>query len=199
VRQLARTEDKKMKNKIIEISDEFVNSINEFKKQNENLIIKTFDIDCTELNYNSKDVHICDSRYFKKNFDELKTFEKYPTVYWFEFDTTFHSPEDLFHIFKNHKENISKRNLPAIYKNSRNTNILYLGKSKSCLWGRLLLHLGFHDDKHSQGLVLNEWSTNLNLKLTFNYCVFNENMSDLITLYELKLAQQTKPLIGKHR
>ena len=86
-----------------------------------------------------------------------------------------------------------------VYKYPKDTNILYLGKSKQCLWGRLILHLGFHIDKHSQGLLLNEWAEKLNLKLKFNYCSFDSNMSELISFYEYKLAKNTKPLIGKHK
>lgn len=188
-----------MEYQIKEITEEFISAINNYKADFENFVINSFEIDCKELIYNSADKHICDSDYFVANFDKLKLIEKKPTIYWFEIDTRNHSPENLFNIFKDHKENKSKRNLPAIYTYHSETKVLYLGKSKSCLWGRLLLHLGFHDDKHSQGLVLNEWATKINLKLTFNYIVFNEEMADLLAIYELKLAQKTKPLIGKHR
>lgn len=189
-----------MVEKINNISNEFINAIKKFEKTDLNSKIKSFELDCNKLNYDFDNNNICeDESYFKKIFDSLKKDTDYPTVYWFEFDTNLHSPEKLFNIFKSYKQNCTTRNPPAIYKNYRNTNVLYLGKSKSCLWGRFLLHLGFHLDKHSQGLILNEWAKDINLKLKFNYCVFDEEMVDLITLYELKLAQQLKPLIGKHR
>ncbi|MBF6653977.1 hypothetical protein C3B47_14050 [Flavobacterium columnare] len=188
-----------MKEKIKEISSQFEIAIKKFEEENISSRIKSFEMDCNKLNFDFDNIDICEDPYFKEMFDELKLVTDYPTVYWFEFDTNKHSSEHLFNIFKNYKENITKRNPPAIYKYFRNTNILYIGKSKSCLWGRLLLHLGFHRDKHSQGLILNEWAHNIDLKLKFNYCVFNREMVDLIALYELKLAQNNKPLIGKHQ
>jgi hypothetical protein len=186
-----------MEEKIKEISTEFINAISEYTENQ--IKILSFEIDCNELQKDFGNQHICDSPYFIKNFNELKLIEKKPTIYWFEFDGQTHNCESLYIFFKEHKENFGNSNLPAIYKQFRDTNVLYLGKSKTYLWGRLLQHLGFHDDTHSQGLILKDWTSELNIKLTFKYIVFNEKMSDLITMYELKLAQQMKPLIGKHR
>ncbi|ENA1795743.1 hypothetical protein ABF176_002596, partial [Flavobacterium psychrophilum] len=117
--------------------------------------------------------------------------------YWFTFEN--YEYKKLFEIFKNFKYKNPNERLPAIYKTRLETNILYLGKSKNCLWGRLITHLGYHQNRGYQGLMLSKWTKELNLKLTFNYCEFDPKMDEIISLYELKLSQQLKPLIGKHK
>ena len=186
-----------MTEKINEISTEIKKAL-EIIDNNE-IEIKSFEFNCNQLKKKFHENDITKDSFFGKLFNELKEIEHKPTIYWFEFQKTEFNPNKIFLEFKNYKEQNRERKVPAIYKYPKDTNILYLGKSKQCLWGRLILHLGFHIDKHSQGLLLNEWAEKLNLKLKFNYCSFDSNMSELISFYEYKLAKNTKPLIGKHK
>ena len=185
-----------MNEKINEISNEIILSIKSIEQQ---LELKTFDFNCNQLKSDFHKMDITKDMFFGKLFDELKEIEDKPAIYWFEYEKTEHNPIEIFQQFKNYKEQNINRKTPAIYKHPKDTNILYLGKSKKCLWGRLILHLGFHIDKHSQGLLLSEWADKINLNLKFNYYSFDNNMSELISFYEYKLSKKIKPLIGKHK
>lgn len=186
-----------MIDKIKDISVEIINAI-ETLNQN-NLKLDSFEINCKELKQSFHKDDIRDAPYFIGLFKSLKKIENKPTIYWFSFKKDEQDYRELFSKFKSFKEKNPTRNTPAIFKYPKDTNISYLGKSKNCLWGRLILHLGYHQDKKSQGLLLSEWTNKTNLKLNFNYVVFEKEMSELISFYEYKLSQKIKPLIGKHK
>jgi len=89
----------------------------------------------------------------------------------------------------------------------QNSKILYVGKVESCIWGRLIMHLGFHTNKNQgnpqesnvHGLYLSDWTKGLELKLKFTILEFEKNMIDLMEVMEKSLAKKLQPIIGKHK
>ena len=188
-----------MTERINQISKEIKSSINLLERFN--LECCPIEIDCNKLNFDFHNNNILDDSYFKHRFEEIIKHQDNPAIYWFEFDTKKNSSEKILSIFETFKKKHPERNTPAIYKYLKdpNTSVLYLGKSKNILWGRLIQHLGFHSNPASQGLLLSEWANDIDLKLVFKFIVFNKEMVDLISFYEFKLSQIINPLIGKHK
>jgi hypothetical protein len=77
--------------------------------------------------------------------------------------------------------------------------VLYVGKVKKVLWGRVIQHLGFSKTAGTQGLQLYHWARGLSLELKLTVLEFEANMADLLPLVEKAVAKQLKPLLGKHQ
>lgn len=122
-----------------------------------------------------------------------------PAIYWFEI-TSLHSARDIYDYVIELKEQ-KLRNLPAHKKlfSSWDSNILYVGKVKSNLAGRMLLHLGYGNAPSVQGLQLCHWLKHKDLKLKLNVIYLPKNLDVLAGVFELQLARQLKPILGKHR
>ncbi|WP_317900063.1 Arm DNA-binding domain-containing protein [Aurantibacillus circumpalustris] len=89
--------------------------------------------------------------------------------------------------------------VPAIKKNFSSSKILYVGKVKRHVWGRLIQHLGFYKVKRTQGLQLFYWATPLSIKLKFVVMEFEPEMAALMGILENELAEILKPILGKHK
>ena len=77
--------------------------------------------------------------------------------------------------------------------------VLYVGKVKKALWGRVIQHLGFSRTAATQGLQLYHWTRGMELELQLTAFEFEDDMGDLLPLVERALAKQLSPLLGKHQ
>jgi hypothetical protein len=168
------------------------------------------EIDCANLRDFVKE-NITESSEYKEIFDALKEMTG-PCVYYFEI-LAGPSQDDIIERF-----NVCKENKPALKKNPKdrnNSKILYVGKVEgfnpeiSAIAGRLIMHLGFHTNKNGgsperskvHGLYLFDWAKEIKLKLKFHVFEFEfeEDTKGLVGIIEKDLANELKPLIGKHR
>ncbi|MGN6567134.1 MAG: hypothetical protein ACTHJ0_04240 [Flavipsychrobacter sp.] len=122
-----------------------------------------------------------------------------PTLYWFEIISSTDS-KAIYDELKNTKAT-TQRNFPAIKRGFCNweTNVLYVGKVKTNLKGRMLVHLGYYKNAMTQGLQLCYWAPKLNLKLKLHYIVMPVEFKNLMELYERQIAIKFKPICGKHK
>lgn len=158
------------------------------------------EIDCSKLDEKFITQDIRDSAEFKELFKSLEAVEEKPCVYFFEIvsETTVESIIDNLKNFK------GEGTVPAIKSNyPKESNILYVGKVKKLIWGRLIAHMGFHTTKNNpgyqskaHGLQLRHWAKNI--KLRFYVYVFNPVVSDYMEIIERKFAKELNPIIGKH-
>lgn len=122
-----------------------------------------------------------------------------PALYWFEI-TSNHTANEIYESVIELKKTIN-RNLPAhkqVLKDVH-SNILYVGKVKRNLAGRMLLHLGYNGSASPQGLQLCHWINKAGLKLKLNVIYLPEDLAALASVFELGLANDLNPILGKHR
>ena len=167
--------------------------------------VENFTIDCNDLDekYLTKD--ICgteSSEEFQKMFKKLKKIEQSPCLYYFEIISDISTKEIISAFDACNKNKPAREN--TVPKNSK---ILYVGKVSGCIWGRLIMHLGFHTNKNGgnpkrsnvHGLYLFDWAKDLGIKLKFWVFEFENNMCGLMEVIEKSLAEELKPIIGKHK
>ncbi len=153
-------------------------------------------IDCDTLgDFMHTDVR--KSSEFKSLFDTLKSM-KGPVLYWFEIlsENTHAQVRGKLTEYKNMSDaraNSAMRNYTV-----PDSKYLYVGKVKKGICGRIVTHLGYNKSHKTSGLQLYHWSKNMNLKLRLHTIEFIPEMADLISVVELKLAQNLHPIIGKH-
>lgn len=159
--------------------------------------VKRFDFIIDEKKLDSKylnDVNITLDGEFAPMFKELQKFNENPALYFFEINPLLEKSE-IISLIEN-----SQLNIPARNKTTNNTGILYVGKTKRCAWGRLIQHLGYHQQRKSHGLQIHHWANNTSAELKLSYTVifFNESIANYIQILEQALAKSLNPIIGKH-
>lgn len=162
--------------------------------------ILTFNIDITKLNPDFADkVNITENSDFLDMFTQLISNENDPAIYYFSINKNIDYPIIDKILSDAQSENLML-NFPA--KNSHNVNkgLLYVGKVKRCAWGRLIQHLGYHQNKRSHGLQIDIWAKKVQLPLNLTYTVmfFDKKMEDYLELLESAIALEYKPIIGRH-
>lgn len=176
------------------ISEDFFQvSQNGFKKS------LSFEIDVKKLDSKYLDkVNITIDGDFSENFKEMIEYEKFPALYFFEINEIIEKGE-IVTLIKSVNEKF-QLSIPAQNHSSKNEGILYVGKVKSCAWGRLIQHLGYHKNRKSHGLQLDFWAKEIKTELKLKYTVmfFEENIADDINILERILAKKLNPIIGKH-
>ncbi|WP_269227735.1 hypothetical protein [Flavobacterium eburneipallidum] len=168
-------------------------SLNGFKKE------FSFEIDVKKLDSKYLDrVDITKDGDFSKNFQEIMEYEQFPALYFFEINEIIEKSE-IVTLIKNVNEKF-QLNIPAKNNTLNNGGILYVGKVKSCAWGRLIQHLGYHKNRKSHGLQLDYWAKEIKTELKLKYTVifFEKNIADDISILERILAKSLNPIIGKH-
>jgi hypothetical protein len=136
----------------------------------------------------------------KNIFGDLIKLKKRPILYWFSIDDNNSNATLLREKYKEFKDLKSKRS-SASYKVALDSNskTLYVGKVKKEFHLRLVTHLGYSKNEKTAGMQLYHWYKSEEFgDLKLNYIVFNEEMSDLITILEMELARELKPIIGKY-
>lgn len=167
--------------------------------QNGPKIVFSFEIDIKMLDSKYLDkVDITKDGDFAVNFQEMINHEKLPALYFFEINEIIEKSE-IITLIKNVNEKF-QLNIPAQNNTSKNKGILYVGKVKSCAWGRLIQHMGYHKNRKSHGLQLDFWAKEIKTELKLKYTVmfFEENIADDISILERILAKSLNPIIGRH-
>lgn len=131
----------------------------------------------------------------RDNFERLAAVRG-PVVYVFELCPP-SSPSAILAAARTYE---GKRAMPALRRNIDETSpVLYVGKVKKALWGRVIQHLGFSRTAGTQGLQLYHWTRGMALELKLTAFEFEADMAELLPLVERAVAKQLKPLLGKHQ
>lgn len=180
-------------NKIETSIEKLNNNLNIIKEVKSIIIDKTFF--CSS--YFENDIR--KSEELKHVFDQLKLI-KDPVLYWFEIDSTKINAVTIRKLYFEHLTKKSNRAISSYKKKlDENSKTLYVGKVKTGFWGRLITHLGYHKSNQTAGLQLYHWYSEAGLPvLKLNYIVFQREMEDLISILELELARELKPILGKY-
>ena len=188
-----------MKGKIQNIVDDQINKLTKCIEALKDLEIKTIDIDSTYLRENyrkAKTFSKCVK--FKDIYNSLP--KKNPVLYWFTFDTEKLNDEMLLQIFSEIREKTKGRKLSELSKTLRlSKGTLYVGKVKKDFHYRFVNHLGHSVNNDTASLQLTYWYDALKYgSLKLNYIVLEEDMKTLISVLEIELAKELKPIIGSH-
>jgi hypothetical protein len=135
-----------------------------------------------------------------------------PMIYWFEI--TEGNPIDLRNQYIKYSEkqkNEAKKQVekdkreymvvPAFTKTPKNpqSKILYVGKVKKDMYGRIVSHLGYHHSSpDTQGLQIARLTHGLNIKLNLHIVILPAILADLTGYIEHQIANKINPLLGKH-
>ena len=122
---------------------------------------------------------------------------KGPTLYWFEIVSKIENEVIINSLRKYSREKDAKKTPVESKKSNDKSKILYVGKVKENFTRRFKQHLGEYPAKTTQGLQLQHWAKEIDLRL--NYFEFDENMKDLLAVFEIELANQLKPILGIHK
>ncbi len=181
-----------IKQKSTEFANAFAHVSNVGAKQ-----IQKYNIDCSDLleEYHTNDIR--NSPRFESLFAALQKIEG-PALYYFEVLSS-HSSKEIVDAIEEYSRTETPRAIPAIKKNYPNTKILYVGKVKRTMWGRLIQHLGFHTYSTTQGLQLFQWATKLGLVVELTVMEFEPEMENLMAVLENELAESMQPILGKHK
>ena len=126
-----------------------------------------------------------------------------PLIYYFSIKEEGLS-ELIYHTiseFKNQQKGQPDfRSVPALRGNfRRNSTTLYVGCCASTkAAARMFWHFGYYKVGATQGLQLCHWARPLNLEMTITAIQFSTHLKDIVYLYEKLLANDLKPIIGKH-
>lgn len=157
--------------------------------------IYQFDIDCYEMkDYNF--VNVLKESDFSHIFDVVTKISG-PCLYYFEIKSN-HSAEEIVKRVTEYRLTQDSKAVPAIKRNFPKSKILYVGKVKKGIWGRLVQHLGYYKVQRTQGLQLFHWTKGTNVLLKMNILEFEQEMADYMGVLENKLANELKPILGKH-
>lgn len=94
-----------------------------------------------------------------------------------------------------------QRKLPALKTlNPENSTFLYLGKVNKFVGNRLVTHLGYYTQKNNHGLQLAHWIKDIlpSIKIRVHVFRFEKEFVPYISAFEVMMARNLKPLIGKH-
>jgi hypothetical protein len=160
--------------------------------------VSACDIDCTDLPLHENTpncIYENSLEGFFKIFENINC----PCLYWFEI-TSSHSAKELHDLIPGLNSKID-RNVPSYRKGFSNwdSRILYVGKVKTKISDRMVLHLGYGRNKRTQGLQLSHWAKDIGLKLRLNYIILPDSLKELASSLELHLAKELHPIYGKHK
>ncbi|ABG58105.1 hypothetical protein [Cytophaga hutchinsonii] len=154
-----------------------------------------FEIDCFEMkDYNF--INVLKEGDFAHLFDKVVNICG-PCLYYFEIESD-HTADDIVSRIQNYKLIPGAKSVPAIKKKIPQSKVLYVGKVKKGLWGRLVQHLGYYKVSRTQGLQLFYWTQGTNMKLKMHVLEFENEMADYMSVLEIKLAKDLNPILGKH-
>jgi hypothetical protein len=158
--------------------------------------IFSYDLDCTLLNDFGKQSIQCETTL--KFIKDIEEHNHLPAVYWFEIVSDHDSKEIYTSVVDLKKTSI--RNMPAFKKHLKDySSVLYVGKVKKNLAGRMLLHLGYNTAPSVQGLQLCHWPNKDGLNLKLNVIYLPQDLDMLAGVFEVQIAKELNPILGKHR
>ncbi len=137
-------------------------------------------------------------------FNSLNNIKENHCLYWFELEDTVKAEEvnKLLNAYRNKK----LKKVPATNKNE-NSKILYVGVRQkgfvkrsglTNIVGRLNQHLGYYPNKNTQGLQLYHYLKDKDYKITIKVIEFEGLDKHYLNIIEKKIAEQLKPLCGRH-
>ncbi len=91
---------------------------------------------------------------------------------------------------------IRRSSPPFNDKKPTNPKILYVGKVKYNIRGRMGVHMGYYEKGSTGGLQLSYWAKNLNLDLQVHVYAFDKALAGYMDAFEYVLAREKMPLIG---
>lgn len=157
--------------------------------------IMDFTIKCGELeDYNFADIRY--SQKYQQLFAELAEMDG-PCLYYFEVVSA-HLTPDIINRIRSYALSDTAKTVPSMRKRIPNSSILYVGKVKKNLWGRMIQHLGFYNVRKTQGLQLFHWAKDLNLDVKITVMEFENGMKELMPVLENALAKRLRPILGRH-
>ena len=161
--------------------------------------VKSLEIDCALLPIRGEEGDCREHAQMSTFFSELQKDQEKPVLYWFEI-VSGHNAE-MMHAIIPTLNKLIDRSVPAFRKNLVNVNsrILYVGKVKSKIVDRMVVHFGYGKNNQTQGLQLCHWANKEGLKLRLNYIPLPMFMAELAGLFELQLAKELMPVFGKHK
>ncbi len=194
--------------KAVEEGEQFYNNIlssDKYKHYQINLNCNTL-VDPDEGNsQNNKAAHDVPKKVKVSFFREFDTFniKDKPCLYFMELKKRPANLVEKFNIAKQKEKNKPKGetvlNYSAIKKHCpENSNILYVGKVKKDVGGRLSTHFGYANGK-TGGLQLRSWAKELNLELIIHFIAFEEKIGNFINPLELEITKVLNPIIGKSK
>ncbi len=158
--------------------------------------VNEFIIDCSTLeDYNNSDIRQAPN--FKSLFEKIEKITG-PAVYYFEIVSK-HEPNDIVKSFEVYSTTPNSKTTPPVNRDFASSKILYVGKAKKNMWGRLIQHLGYYKVNRTQGLQLYYWARHIPLTLRLVVFEFEPEMSNLIGLLEFDMALQVNPILGMHK
>lgn len=155
-----------------------------------------FEIDCSDL----KDYNLSDIRQSSEHEELFSILAKItgPVLYVFEIVSET-SSKVIVETITAYSKTPNAKTIPAIKLSYSDTKTLYVGKVTKNFWGRVIQHFGFYKVSGTQGLQLFYWAKPLKLKLRLTAIEFDNDTSGLMTVFERKLADRLKPILGKHK
>jgi hypothetical protein len=134
---------------------------------------------------------------FKTLFDNIQKING-PTVYYFEVISE-HQSIEIIKALSKYSITLDAKTTPPLNPRYSKGQILYVGKVKKTMWGRLIQHLGFYKVDKTQGLQLYYWAKTIPLTLKLVVFEFEPEMTTLVGIIEKELAQILNPILGKHK
>lgn len=179
-------------------SEDLLKDLQNFQKETFEEVL-SFDVECETLIPFPAGKHGSD-----KIFYQLHNFKNdHPAVYWFEISSS-HTAKDIRDAYPGIQSCAGARKTPSIYKGQTfESKVLYVGKGKKNISGRMFLHFGFEPKKlNLQGLQLCHWDFNTalkGLKLKLHIIYLPKEMVHFIAIFERCLADNLKPILGRHQ
>jgi len=115
------------------------------------------------------------------------------------FSHEFCDSDKIVNAYLEYRGSDSGRNVSAIKRKPNcETNVLYVGKVKNHLGGRMVTHMGYGPAK-TGGLQLAHWARAIGLQLSVHIYAFDNALGDFVNPLELDLTKRLNPLIGKSK
>ncbi len=168
----------------------------EYVSKNGAKTINEYIIKCESLkDFNYNDIR--EDQNFEILFKNIQKIEG-PTVYYFEV-VSGHQSDEIVKALKLYSLSENAKTTPPLNPTYSKGKILYVGKVKKKMWGRLIQHLGFYKVNKTQGLQLYYWAMTIPLTLKLVVIEFEPEMDTLVGVIEKKIAHNLNPMLGKHR
>ncbi|UPZ36497.1 hypothetical protein MUB18_20640 [Sphingobacterium sp. PCS056] len=94
-----------------------------------------------------------------------------------------------------------QRTIPALKSQPpKDSKYLYLGKVETAVGNRLVTHLGYYVQPGNHGLQLAYWMKDIlpAIKIRVHIFRFEKKFKPYLTAFEVIMAKELKPIIGKH-
>ena len=122
-----------------------------------------------------------------------------PALYYFEIIGSTPTGSSILEAYREMKNDpdIERASAALKKKPPTGTSILYVGKVKKNLPGRMKVHLGYYHNGNTSGLQLYCWARSIKLELKVHLFTFTTEMAPFISILELPFSHSLNPMIGK--